>query len=259
MQWKTSISQVTDGEEIIRGYELKELIGRLSFSQTVWLVLKGGLPSEPQAKLLEAMLVACVEHSIGTPSAMATRLIASGGSPLNAAVAGGFLALGDFHGGAIEGAAKLFQEAVKNNKSGGQVVAALKAKGERVPGFGHRVLTIDPRAEKLTALAKELHLNGPHIKLAEDIFVVLNSAVIPSTARDPVQERKKLPLNIDGAMAAIISDLDFDWRIAKGFFMIGRVVGLIAHAAEEKQREKPLRRLEPSECEYDGPPPRPYA
>jgi citryl-CoA lyase len=269
MKWTTSISKITDGEERVRGYELKELIGQLSFAQTVWLVLKGDLPSDSQAKMLEAMLVASVEHSIGTPSAMATRLIASSGSPLNAAVAGGLLALGDFHGGAIEGAARLLQTAVRENKTAAQVVAEIKSRGERVPGFGHRVLTLDPRVEKLTALAKELNLAGPHIKLAEDIFTKLNPHPNPlpegegEASNNPLPlvgegkgEGKRLPLNIDGAMAAIISDLGFDWQIAKGFFMIGRLVGLIAHAHEEKTREKPVRRLDSNECDYDGPPPR---
>jgi len=245
MKWTTAISQVSDGEERVRGYDLKELIGHLSFAQTVWLVLKGDLPSDSQVKMLEAMLVASVEHGIGTPSAMAARLIASGGSPLNAAVAGGLLALGDYHGGAIEGAAKIFQAAVKEGKSAAQVVVEMKSRGERVPGFGHRVLTVDPRAEKLIQLAKEFNLAGAHVKLVEDIFAELNR-----------EASKKLPLNIDGAMAAIISDLGFDWQLAKGFFMIGRMVGLIAHAHEEKTREKPVRRLEPEECDYTGPTPR---
>ena len=241
MIWKTSISQVSDGEERVRGYELKEMIGHLTFGQTIWLVLKGDLPSEAQVKMLEAMLVSGVEHSIGTPSAMAARLIASGGSPLNSAVAGGLLALGDYHGGAIEGAAKVFQEAVKNGRSAAEVVAEMKNKGERVPGFGHRVLTMDPRAEKLIALAKELNLAGPHVQLAEEILVDLNR-----------EGSKNLPLNIDGAMAAILSDMGFPWDMMKGIFIIARVPGLVAQVYEEMKGDAGLRRLSEDDIEYVG-------
>ncbi len=72
------------------------------------------------------------------------------------------------------------------------------------------------------------------------------------------QKGKRIVLNVDGAIAAVTSDMGFDWRLGKGFFIIGRVPGLVAHVYEELTTEKPFsKRLnEPEETEYTGVPPR---
>ena len=67
------------------------------------------------------------------------------------------------------------------------------------------------------------------------------------------QTGKKLPVNVDGAIAAIISDMGFDWRLGKGFFLIGRAAGLTAHVYEEQTQQKPMRKMFSVDCEYDGP------
>ena len=61
-------------------------------------------------------------------------------------------------------------------------------------------------------------------------------------------------INVDGAIAGVVSDMGFDYRLGKGFFIIGRVVGLVAHIFEEIVREKPFRRIAEEEIEYDGTP-----
>jgi citrate synthase len=68
--------------------------------------------------------------------------------------------------------------------------------------------------------------------------------------------KKTLPINVDGAIAAIISDMGFDWRLGKAFFVMGRVAGMIAHVYEEMTTQKPMRRMCVQETEYDGPWPR---
>ena len=66
---------------------------------------------------------------------------------------------------------------------------------------------------------------------------------------------KPLPINVDGAIAAVLHDLQFPPVLGKLFFIIGRVAGLSAHVVEEYTRERPMRVKVP--VTYDGPAPRP--
>jgi citrate synthase len=247
--WKTSITQIKKGEIRVRGYDITELMEKLTFSQVIFLILKGELPSPKESKMMEAILVSSIDHGATPPSSLTTRTVISGGNPLNAAVAGGVLTIGDFHGGAIEECAKMFQKLAKKegdlNSLASELVKDYSAKKKRVPGYGHRLHETDPRTVKLFEIAEELGFSGKHLKLAQEIEKELEKT-----------SGRKLPLNVDGAIAAVVSDMGFDWRLGKGFFIISRVPGLVAHAYEELTREKPMRRLGNTDFEYDGPEPR---
>lgn len=240
MRWKTTITHITDEKEIIRGYDLKELISQKSFVEAIYLVLKGELPTDRETRMLNALFTACIDHGIGVSSAMTARTVVSTGNSLHTALAAGILSLGTLHGSAIEGAAQFFQEQVGKTDVP-SLVAKLKEQRVRIPGFGHKILSHDPRSEALFAIARETGFYGRHCQLAEEIHDELNKV-----------SSKALPLNVDGAMGAIISDMGFDWRLAKGFFIIGRVPGLIAHIYEEMTSGNGLRRLTEAEAEYVG-------
>ena len=102
LHWKTAISKIQPNQIRVRGYQLDQLMGRVSFAQMVYLLFKGELPSENTGKLVEAILVSSVDHGATPPSALSAITVASTGSPLNAAVAAGILAVSSYHGGAIE-------------------------------------------------------------------------------------------------------------------------------------------------------------
>jgi citryl-CoA lyase len=192
--------------------------------------------------MMEGMLVSSIDHGITPPSNLAARTVMSGGNSLNAAVAAGVLTIGDSHGGAIEQCAKILQEAVAKGEDAAALVARFKATGRRLPGFGHRIHARDPRSSALFTLADECGFTGPHIRLAAALMEELERGT-----------DKKLPLNVDGAIAAIISEMGFDWRLGKGFFLIARVPGLVAHVFEEWTTQKPMRKLGPLGGEYAGP------
>jgi citrate synthase len=118
----------------------------------------------------------------------------------------------------------------------------LKESGKRASGFGHRLHTQDPRTQKLFALAEELHLAGRHVRIAREVEEELKG-----------QLGRALPINVDGAIAALLCDLGFPPEIGNAFFIIARVPGLVAHIHEEQTRMRPMRRIHPEDIEYDGP------
>ena len=254
--YRTGIAKASADDVLIRGYSLRSMIGELSLAGMFYLLVIGELPTRNQEKMLEAILVACCEHGVRPPSIQAARQIASGGVQFQACVAGGILALGDSHGGAVEDAMNVFSAALGRMKSeqltpeaaAGLVVEETKTQGRRLSGYGHPTHAEDPRTTRLMQVAKELGVYGNCCVLAETMAALTN----------PILGRA-LPLNVDGAVAAIVTEMGFDPRIGKGIFAIGRVFGIVAHVFEEKVREKPMAHLPPANLiEYDGQQPRPF-
>jgi citryl-CoA lyase len=248
--WKTAITDIGPGRIRVRGYDIAAIMEKLSYAEAVYLILKGELPGKAEAALMNAILVSSVDHGASPPSVLGTRTVVSGGNSLNAAIAGGVLVIGDSHGGAIEQAAKILQEWARkldDKVTNAPAVATLlvdwlKEKDIRMPGFGHRLHKTDPRTYKLFEIAGRHGYSGRHIALCQAV----ETALVEKLGR-------QLPINVDGAIAAVISDMGFDWRLGKGFFIISRVPGLLAHAYEEMTRERPMRKLGPLPYEYDGP------
>jgi citrate synthase len=245
--WRSSISEVSTNQIYVRGYDIAELMEKVSFSDAIYLVLRGNLPDAKSSELFRAILVASIDHGVTPPSVLATRTVMSAGNSLNTAVAAGILAIGDIHGGAIEQSARILQEIARKGDDPHllaiDLAKDLRTNKQRMPGFGHQLHTCDPRTIKLLELARKLGLYGRHAMLAEEIEKILTC-----------EGKKALPLNIDGAIAAVISDLGFDWQIGKAFFMLSRISGLVAHAYEEKTTQKPARKLGDFNAIYTGPP-----
>ncbi len=245
-EWQSAITNIAPGQIRVRGYNITDIMDKLSFAEAVFLILKGELPNKAEAEMMRAILVSSVDHGCSPPSVLGTRNVISGGNSLNAAIAGGVLVIGDSHGGAIENSARILQEWAKKEGSpevlATQLVEFLKEKKIRMPGFGHRLHNVDPRTLKLFEIAQKCGFSGRHIKLCRAVEKALAAGL-----------GKQLPINVDGAIAAVISDMGFDYRLGKGFFIISRVPGLIAHAYEEMTREKPMRQLGNRNFSYDGP------
>ena len=243
--YRTSITTHFNGRPYVYGYDLIKLCGKISFSSAIYLILKGEIPDKNSEKMIDAMLTIAIDHGIETSSVVAARNIYSGGSPLQAAVAGGILAFGEFHGGAIEKAMENFKKYCPPQGLGiNKLIDDFTKKGKRIYGFGHRIYTTDPRTERLIEVAKELGFWGKYTKFAIEVMKVISKG------------DKKLPLNIDGIFAALLLEMGFNPKVGKGFFIIARTPGLVAHVVEEALREKPVRRLNEKDIEYDGPRPR---
>ena len=249
--WRTAIVDARDGQIRIRGYDVPSLMTGRTFTDTIFLLHQGRLPTPEERSLLDAILTGVADHGSGAPSCATARLAASGNrQSLSAAVAAGILAVGDDHGGAGLGCMELIAEGLKRKSEGGlsldeaarQLVSEARAEGRRLAGFGHRVHSTDPRTAILFDLARRGGLAGDGIAFVEALERAVSAAVKP------------MPINIDGALAAVLHDMGFQPAFGRLVFIIGRVAGLTAEVAEELSREKPMRIKIP--VEYDGESPR---
>ncbi len=247
--WKTGITKVEPNKLLLRGYRIDELMGRITFVEAVFLTIKGELPSEKEAKMVDAILVSSVDHGVTPPSCLTARTIASSGAPLNAALAGGVLSISRHHGGAIEDSMNMIQEAVRRKKEmdkkpeemANLLLQEFKKRSKRLPGFGHRVHTKDPRAIRLFEIATELGIASEYVEMTKAI-------------EDAIEQTsgKKLPTNVDGAIATLLCEMGFPSELANAFFIMARIPGLVAHIHEEVTRMKPMRYINSRSHEYDG-------
>ncbi len=250
LHWKSAITKVEPNKLSVRGYKLDELMGQVTYAEMVYLLFKGELPDEKIGKLINAILVSSVDHGTTPPSVLSALTVASTGAPMNAAVAAGILSISRFHGGAIEDCMLILRQGMELVQKDGktieeaanQVIDEYRAVKKRLSGFGHRLHTDDPRTKKLFKIADECGYAKDFVKLGNKMVQALKE-----------KTGKTLPLNVDGAIAALLCELEFDPNLANAFFMIARVPGLVAHIHEEKLRQKPMRKIHPTDTEYDGP------
>jgi citryl-CoA lyase len=248
-RWHTGVTYTAPGVIAPRGYRIEELMGRITFTDVIHLMYRGELPDAATRTLLDAVLVASIDHSTTSPSAMTARTVASSGATVQLAATAGLLAINDSHGGAL-GPCMLVLEEVVERSAGSDLVTAARdlvaewrARHQRVPGFGHRVHQEDPRTGRLFAIAESLGFHTVYDDAARAVEQALND--------DPA---KPIPMNLDGAIAAILCGLSLPPELANPLFMTSRFVGITMQAFEERTRYRPMRKIYLDRWEYDGHP-----
>ena len=235
--WTTSIIDIHPGKIAVRGYPIQELIGQLTFPQMIWLMLRGDIPGRAQAKLLEAALVAAVDHGPQAPSIAISRMAVTCGLPLNGAMASAINALDDIHGGAGQQCMELYESIARCIDAGETEEKAVELeldrfiseRGKIVAGFGHRFHPVDPRAVKLLALVREAQEHGD----VSGRFATIGTLIESLLAR---RKGRPIPMNIDGATAVIYSELGFAPPLGRAFSFFSRSVGILAHARSRPSR-----------------------
>jgi citrate synthase len=248
--WTTDIIDIQPGEIALRGYPIEELIGNVSFPDMVYLLLRGELPERSQAELLEAALVASVDHGPQAPAIAISRMAVTCGLPVNGAMASAINVLDDIHGGAGQQCMELYREVAAEAgeddpaKAVDAVVQRRREAGTRYfPGFGHRFHPVDPRTPRLFALldaaGKAGVISGRFIRIGRAIETALGK-----------HRARPVPMNIDGVTAVVYSELGFEPELGRGIFILARAVGILAHAWEEKQLGARLKGPMPRDIPY---------
>lgn len=259
--WSTSIIDMKPGVIRFAGFPIEQLIGAVSFPQMIWLMLRGGLPTQAEGTLLEAALVSAVDHGPQAPSIAISRMSVTCGLPLNGAMASAINVLDDVHGGAGEQCMELYADIARRMDEGRALEAAVEegldafiaARGKIIAGFGHRFHPVDPRAPRLLALVDEARKQG----VVNGRFADIGRGVEASLGR---RKGRGIPMNIDGATAVIYAELGFAPPLGRGLFILSRSVGILAHAWEQTQQggriKGPMPRGIP--YTYTGPAPRDF-
>ncbi|HEY8471225.1 MAG TPA: citryl-CoA lyase [Natronosporangium sp.] len=233
--WATALTRIEPGVIELRGEPIAEVITGRGFAEVIWLLLRSGRPTPTQVRLLEAAMVASVDHGPQAPSIAAARMAATCGVGLNNAVATGINLLGDVHGGAGEQCLTMLGEVVDRQRGGELPAAAARAVIEQwraavryLPGFGHRFHPVDPRREPLLSLVDAAVEQG-------EVAGEFRRAALAVEAELATATGRPVPMNVDCLTAIIYGELGFPPPLARGLFVVSRAVGVLAHAWEEQQ------------------------
>lgn len=239
LHFTTQISGEKDGVHYVRKHPLASLVADASYPAAVFYMITGIMPDAHQERVLNAILVASMDHGLSPASGFVPRVVASVGNPIIHSMAAGLLALGPYHGGAIEGAASIFTQ-VKENGLESLEETHFRTK-KRLLGFGHpHYKHTDPRTDQLFAIAKQEGVSTQHQEIAFRVQQLVFEKL-----------QKHLVINIDGAIAALLLDLGFPPEAGNGLFALARCGGMIAHILEE-YKEKPVRRIDESDITFEG-------
>ena len=216
----------------VRGNDLTaDVMGSRTFTDTIFLLIAKRFPEQNEREIVDAMLVSLMEHGL-TPSAMVARVTyAVAPESLQGAVAAGLLGAGGVVLGSMEECGKVLTRIASEVDAGStqeeaiaNLVAEYRAAGKHLPGMGHAIHTEgDPRAARLFELATKLGFHGRHVAALQGLA-------------DAAARSKPLPINVTGAVAAILLELGIPWKLHRGFALISRSAGLIAHIGEELEQ-----------------------
>ena len=219
---KTRISQAYPDRVEVRGRDLTgDLMGRLSFTEYFHLLLTGEEPTEDQRFFLDLLLVAIAEHGLMPTNVAARMTLAADPESLQGAVAAGILGAGSVVLGTSEECARLLE----SEDEPIAIARAFHEEERKVPGFGHPVhKEVDPRAERILALADERGVSGRHVERARAL-------------RDAVEEvwGKPLTMNVSMPIAAVMLDVGYPASAVKAIPILARTASLLAHLAEEQE------------------------
>ncbi len=237
-----TLSETVDDRILVRGRDLADdLMGRLTFTEMFLLDLHGEVPSAAHVRMVDLVLVTLMEHGV-TPSTLAARLVLDGApESTQGAIAAGLLAAGSRFLGVIEEVAAFLQRVVSQadgldgsadgtdgrealiSAAASRCVALARARGERIPGFGHNLHhSEDPRVERLTSLARKEGVYGPYLQARAEVHAALNE-----------QSGRVLISNAAGVVGALLSDLGYQPREIRGFGILARCAGVFAHVVDE--------------------------
>lgn len=231
----SAISTSTADTITVRGKDLvNDVIGKTDFTSYFWFLVTGTEPTDDQRFFADAVLTSIAEHGL-VPSVVAARMTyAAAPEAFQGAVAAGLLGCGSVVLGSAEATGNFLESLVEARRNEGlsvvdaarQGVEALRSERKAIPGFGHPLHSEgDPRGNLLLKLAKEKGAAGEYIEM---LYTVRD--VIPDVIG------RSLPINVNGAIPAVMLDVGFPRAALKGISLLARTASLIGHLQEETER-----------------------
>jgi len=204
-----------------------ELAQEKTFLELVFILLTEREPRREELSVFELILNLSIDHGLDTPSAKALIIKARNGGTIGQSIAAGVQEINDSHGGAQELLMPILYKMVKENISAEDIVSEHKNQDKRLPGFGHRLYKeSDPRAELLIKSLQEKGLGEDYITASRELQNTLLKIF-----------GKRLPLNIDGAIAVALCSFNLLPILGKPIFIISRTVGLCAHYINNREEK----------------------
>lgn len=250
--WATSVSEVREEQVLIRGYDLEDLIGNLSFTSAVYLLIRGQLPTPSQVRVLDGVLGAVLDYGLEKPGTVAARFAVSANPQMATGMAAACLSVGqhtlateDTSRFVIDVAARQAASELPLDQFAEQEVARIRASGQRIPGLGHPVFKkVDPRAAVLRQLAVDEGCWPAEAAVYEAVHGAFTS--LPG--------KSDIPINDVGVMAVVLVGLGFSPAEGTGVAILSTMPGVVAHISEELTSRRPIRVVERSQVTYDVPP-----
>jgi len=212
-------TEVSPNRLVIDGEDIASWIEKASPAELWFRMIQGRAPEAIEVKVFNAILCAMADHGSTPPSSQAARLVASTGSGVHCALAAGLMAFGEHHAGAIEKAMELFEEVHRSGKEPACIVREFLESRKKIPGFGHRYHTKDPRVEPLVKWGRNL----PSTTFLQ-IFIKMEATL---------QRYKGISGNIDGVSGALLLDMGFVKEAGRAVFFAGRLPGMVSWVIRE--------------------------
>lgn len=234
--WRTAVGSATEGQVLIRGYEVREVIEQLSFVEATYLVIRGQRPTAQQTRVFDLLLRSTLEHGFVVASSCAARIVASAVPEAPAAA----IAAGVLAHGSVTGSPHLVAEMIIDVVSGSpdeeeerieRLVQIARTENRIIPGLGHPLhKSGEPRAEAIRKGLEDLSAVGPHSEAMHRI-----------RERFVAETGIELPINVDGELGPALVDLGFTPTEITGIGILSFLPGIIAHTVEEIVDGVPLR------------------
>jgi citrate synthase len=225
----SAIAEHTPAGVSVRGLDLeRDLVGERSYTESLYLLLCGTLPTAAQRAVVDACLVTLMEAGINASSVVARVTAAARPGAPQAAIAAGLLTVGDRYVGSSQACGEILAAApgggAERRRYCREVVADHRARRAALPGFGHATHAAeDPRATRVRDVATAAGLAGTHLRALDCLSAALDEAV-----------GRHVVLNVTGAMAAVLLDAGVPCAALTGIGVVSRCGGLAAHVLEER-------------------------
>ncbi|MCE5988771.1 MULTISPECIES: citryl-CoA lyase [unclassified Pseudomonas] len=243
--WSTSVSDVEESAVYIRGYDLGDLIGKLSFASSTYLLIRGRLPNAGESKMIDGILCSVLDYALKKPGTAAARFCVSSNPSMVAGLATAVLSAGEYSlapdqtGNFLN--ATFSADTSDFEASANALVEGMRARKERVPGLGHPVFRYtDPRAQQLKALAVDTGVWGDICEWYEAVHKAFTTQA----------NKPEIVINEVGMMGAILAQMGFTPAEMTGLAVISTMPGVVAHISEELQSKVRIRAISDSEVDY---------